>query len=137
GDNAAQVAITFRQPFIDHFRTEAKICEWQQELTSHQQMAMTVDQYASKLHNLIRRIYPNSDLPVQAQISQFVQGLQPHLKFHVQTFSPQNLDQAITAARRFETGYRQSQSTSFQMMYAPPSQPTNEVSELTKALKNI
>jgi Ty3 transposon capsid-like protein len=106
GDTAAQINTTFRQPFIDHFQTEAKICEWQQELTSHQQMAMTVDQYASKLRNLIRRVYPNGDLPIQAQISQFVQGLQPHLKFHVQTSSPQNLDQAIAAARRFETGYQ-------------------------------
>lgn len=137
GNTAAQIAVTFRQPFIDHFRTEAKICEWQQELTSHQQLAMTVKQYASKLRNLIRRVYPNGDLPVQAQISQFVQGLQPHLKFHVQTSSPQNLDQAIAAARRFETGYRQNQNSSFQMMYAPPTQPANEVNELTKALKSI
>jgi urease beta subunit len=137
GDNAAQIALTFRQPFINHFRTEAKICEWQQELTSHQQLAMTIEQYASKLRNLIRRVYPNGDLPVQAQISQFVQGLQPHLKFHVQTSSPQNLDQAIAAARRFETGYRQNQNSSFQMMYAPPTQPANEVTELTKALKSI
>src|SRR3954462_11940050 len=52
GDTQARIALTFRQPFIDHFRTEAKICEWQQELTSHQQMAMSVDQYATKLRNL-------------------------------------------------------------------------------------
>ena len=71
-DNAAQIALIFQQPFIDHFRTEAKICEWQQELTSHQQLAMTVEQYVSKLRNLIRRVYPNGNLPVQAQISQIV-----------------------------------------------------------------
>src|SRR3954469_13059308 len=100
-------------------------------------MAMSVDQYAAKLHNLIRRVYPNGDLPAQAQIFQFVQGLQPYLKFHMQTSSPQNLEQAIAAARRYEAGYRQSQNSSFQMMYAPPIQLANEANELTKALKSI
>src|SRR4051812_13060167 len=100
-------------------------------------MAISVNQYAAKLHNLIRQVYSNGDLPAQAQISQFVQGLQPHLKFYVQTSSPQNLEQAIAAARRYETGYRQSQNSSFQMMYTPPTQPANEVNELTKALKSI
>src|SRR3954463_1228897 len=100
-------------------------------------MTMSVDQYAAKLCNLIQQVYSNRDLPVQAQISQFVQGLQSHLKFHVQTSSPQNLEQAIATARRYEAGYRQSQNSSFQMMYAPPTQPANEVNELTKALKSI
>ena len=55
----------------------------------------------------------------------------------MQTSSPQNLEQAIATARRFETGYRQNQTSSFQMMYAPPTQPANEVTKLTKALKGI
>ena len=53
GANAAAIATTFRQPFVDHFRTEAKVAGWQQELTNHQQLSLTVDQYAAKLRNLI------------------------------------------------------------------------------------
>src|SRR4051812_5053260 len=101
-------------------------------------MSQTVDQYASKLRNLIRRVYPDNNLPVQAQISQFITGLQSHLRFHVQTASPPSLDEAIAIARRYETGYKQNQQPQFQMIHTPIMNNTsNEVSELAKTLKSI
>ena len=37
GANAAQIATTFKQPFIDHFRNPSHIAMWQQELDNHKQ----------------------------------------------------------------------------------------------------
>ena len=102
---AQQTANSFKQPFIDYFRTESKVASWQHELINHQQLSSTVEQYASKLRNLIRRVYPENNLPEQAQIAQFFQGLQPHLRFHVQTACSHTLEDAIAAARWFETVY--------------------------------
>jgi hypothetical protein len=75
------------------------VASWQYELINHQQLSFTVEQYASKLRNLIRRVYPENNLPEQAQIAQFFQGSQPHLRFHVQTASPHTLEDAITTSR--------------------------------------
>ena len=64
GWNTAQIAITLRQPFIDYFRTEAKLASWQRELDIHQQgLTESVEGYAAKLRDLIRRVDPANDLP--------------------------------------------------------------------------
>ena len=134
-----QVANSFKQPFIDYFRTESRVASWQHELINHQQLSSTVEQYASKLRNLIRRVYPENNLPEQAQIAQFFQGLQPHLRFHIQTASPRTLEDAIAAARQFESVYQQNpQQAMHQMMYQPTVADTpSKDKELAEALKGI
>src|SRR6266487_2988156 len=48
--NGAQQAVTFRQPFIDHFRNNAQVAMWQQELDNYKQLpGQTVDQYVTKM----------------------------------------------------------------------------------------
>ena len=64
GWNAAQIAITLRQPFIDYFRTETKLASWQRELDIHQQGPTEfVEGYAAKLRDLIRQVDLANDLP--------------------------------------------------------------------------
>ena len=86
---------------------------------------------------MTRRVYPRGDLPVYAQISQFTNGLQQYLKFHVQTGNAQTLDDAIGIAKRYETGYRQSGSIpNLQMVYQPAVyQPAND--DLLKSLNDL
>ena len=53
--NNAQPAVTFRQPFIDHFRNNAQVAMWQQELDNHKQLpGQTVDQYVTKMQQLMK-----------------------------------------------------------------------------------
>jgi hypothetical protein len=73
---------------------------------------------------------------MQAQISQFYQGLNAQLKFHVQTANPVTLDEAIGIARRYETVYQQNpQQAMHQMMYQPLQATQN--TELAETLKGI
>jgi hypothetical protein len=134
-----QVPNSFKQPFIDHFRTDTKVASWQQELTGLQQAAhQTVDQYAAKVKELTRRVYPREDLPVYAQISQFTNGLQQHLKFHVQTGNTQTLDEAIAIARKFETGYKQAGPIpNLQMVYQPAMHQTSVNDDVLKTLNEL
>ena len=136
---AGQIPNSFKQPFIDHFRTDTKVAGWQQELTGLQQAAhQTVDQYATKVKELTRRIYPHGNLPIFAQISQFTNGLQQHLKFHVQTGNAQTLDEAIAIARRYETGYRQTGPIpNLQMVYQPAIHQPAANNDLLKTLNEI
>ena len=53
--NNVQLAVTFRQPFIDHFRNNAQVAMWQQELDNHkQQPGQTIDQYVTIMQQLMK-----------------------------------------------------------------------------------
>ena len=46
--NNVQPAVTFRQPFIDHFRNNARVAMWQQKLNNHkQQPGQMINQYVT------------------------------------------------------------------------------------------
>ena len=52
-DDHTDKKTTFRQPFINHFRTTAKLDVWQNELDAHtQEPSDTVEKYATKLREL-------------------------------------------------------------------------------------
>ncbi len=106
--NNAQPAVTFRQPFIDHFRNNARIAMWQQELDNHkQQPGQTVDQYVTKMQQLMKRIDPVNAATEHQKVSTFMRGLDSRYKFHVRAANPVTLIEAVNTAKGFELSYNE------------------------------
>jgi hypothetical protein len=106
--NNAQPAVTFRQPFIDHFRNNARIAMWQQELDNHKQLpGQTVDQYVTKMQQLMKRIDPVNVATEHQKVSTFMRGLDSRYKFHVRAANPVTLIEAVNTAKGFELSYNE------------------------------
>ena len=142
GWNAAQIAVTLRQPFIDYFRTEAKLASWQRELDIHQQgPTESVEGYAAKLRDLIRRVDPANDLPERFRVSFFLRGLQPKYRFHVLLTRPNTLVEAVATARQFESSYEQLQQQPVFGMVATKEDDATDlretIAQLQKEVENL
>jgi hypothetical protein len=106
--NGAQPAVTFRQPFIDHFRNNARIAMWQQELDNHKQLpGQTIDQYVTKMQQLMKRIDPVNAATEHQKVSTFMRGLDSRYKFHVRATNPVTLADAVNTAKGFELSYNE------------------------------
>jgi len=106
--NGALPAITFRQPFIDYFRNNARIAMWQQELDNHkQQPGQTIDQYVTKMQQLMKRIDPVNAATEHQKVSTFMRGLDSRYKFHVRATNPVTLTAAVNTAKGFELSYNE------------------------------
>ena len=106
--NAAQIATTFKQPFIDHFRNPGRIAMWQQELDNCKQtIGQTVDQYVSKLSGLMKRVDPNNAVNEYTKVSTFMRGLNPKYRFHVRANNPATLEVAVETAKAYELSYNE------------------------------
>ena len=100
--------VSFVPLFTNHFRTHSKILTWQYELDNrHQLPGETVDKYAASFRELMRRVDPTNQLPENFQISSFLKGLRPELRFHVLPTQPATLANAIDQAKRYEASYTQ------------------------------
>src|SRR6266487_1864242 len=106
--NNAQPAVTFHQPFIDHFRNNARVAMWQQELDNHKQLpGQTVDQYVTKMQQLMKRIDPVNAAIEHQKISTFMRGLESRYKFYVRANNPITLADAVNTTKRFELSYNE------------------------------
>jgi hypothetical protein len=107
GHNPAEIAQSFRQPFIDHFRDNARIARWQQELDACTQGTETVDRYVCRLRELMRKVDPADNTAEYTKISMFMRGLNPRYKFHVRAASPVQLNNAVDVAKAYELSYNE------------------------------
>src|SRR5947209_11033371 len=106
--NGALPAITFRQLFIDYFRNNARIAVWQQELDNHkQQPGQTIDQYVTKMQQLMKRIDPVNAATEHQKVSIFMRDLDSHYKFHVRAINPITLTAVVNTAKEFELSYNE------------------------------
>ena len=136
--NAQQIAHSFRQPFINHFKTESKISSWQRELKAHTQMPTdSIEKYAIKLRELLRRIDPENHLEERYRVSYFIKGLQPTYKFHVIIHQPATLEEAINSAKQYEDGCQQvAQQINLFNPFVQPAQ-NDELSQLKSQLDSL
>ena len=104
---SAAIETSFTAPFQTRFRSGSQLTVWQHQLDStYQGPIETVDQYAIRLRELIRRVYPDNDLPVKAQVSMFTKGLLQNLQFYVRPANQLTMEDAINVARSFEDSYK-------------------------------
>ena len=120
GDNPGAINLTFRQPFINHFRNPGRIAMWQQELDNCKQIAgQTVDQYVTKLRELMKRVDPDNAATEYTKVSNFMRGLDQRYKFHVRATNPQALERAIETAKAFEMSYNELAQQPIGIVQAP------------------
>src|SRR5256714_6978916 len=140
--NAAQITVTLWQLFINYFRTEAKLALWQRELDIHQQgPTESVEGYATKLCDLIRRVDLANDLPERFRVSFFLRGLQPKYQFHVLPTQPNTLIETVATARQFESSYEQLQQQPVFGMVATKEDDATDlretIAQLQKEVENL
>ena len=79
---------------------------WQQELDNHKQLpGQTVDQYVTKMQQLMKRIDPINAATEHQKVSTFLRGLESRYKFHVRANNPVTLAAAVNTAKGFELSY--------------------------------
>jgi len=99
----------FKTALVDQFRTAAQERQWQAELDRRtQKKEESVEQYASSLQSLIRKVDPNGVVPEGIRIQWFLRSLQPSLQYQVQNYlacrDDVTLQGVITAACQYEQG---------------------------------
>jgi len=97
----------FKTALVDQFRMAAQERQWQAELDRRtQKKEESVEQYASSLQSLIKKVDPNGVVPEGIRIQWFLRSLQPSLQ--VQNYLPcrdnVTLQGVITAACQYEQG---------------------------------
>ena len=81
---------------------------WQQELDNHkQQPGQTIDQYVTKMQQLMKRIDPVNAATEHQKVSTFMRGLDSRYKFHVRATNPVTLTAAVNTAKGFELSYNE------------------------------
>src|SRR5438309_11679621 len=81
---------------------------WQQELDNHkQQSGQTIDQYVTKMQQLMKRIDPVNAATEHQKVSTFMRGLDSRCKFHVRATNPVTLTAAVNTAKGFELSYNE------------------------------
>jgi hypothetical protein len=138
GANAAAIAVTFKQPFIDHFRTPGRIAIWQQALENHkQQPGETVDQYVSKMQTLMKKIDPVNAATEYTKVANFMRGLDARIKFHVRAANPVTLAEAVNLARGFEMSYNELNTSIGGILPAANNQVTALLGELQSQVEAL
>src|SRR5947209_16300973 len=133
-DTSAQM---FRMPFINQFCTKSRLADWQQELDLHRQGPTdSVEKYATRLQELMRRVDPERELPERNRISQFKRGLKPDIQFFITPARPRTLEDAIDTAKQYETAYKQRAMQPMEGLLGYDT-PKNEVSELKNVITNL
>jgi len=99
----------FKTALVDQFRTAAQERQWQAELDRRtQRKEESVEQYASSIQSMIRKVDPNGVIPEGIRIQWFLRGLQPTLQYQVQNYlacrDDVTLQGVITAACQYEQG---------------------------------
>ena len=97
----------------------------------------SIEKYATKLRELLRRIDPENHLEERYRVSYFIKGLQPTYKFHVITRQSATLEEAINSAKQYEDGCQQ---VAQQMnLFNPLVQPAqnDEISQLKSQLDSL
>ncbi|HEY1247838.1 MAG TPA: retrotransposon gag family protein, partial [Nitrososphaera sp.] len=111
-NNDAQQNQSFKHLFLARFSTTQQKARWQKQLFEIKQGTDTVDAYVSKFKRLRKRVDPTDAFPANFVIQLFIQGLRPEYGIAVQAAEPGDLDAAILAAQRWETGHVMSKPTS-------------------------
>jgi Retrotransposon gag protein len=120
---------TFKQPFLDHFRTPNQIAAWQAELRNCKQFAgEAVDTYANRVQTLLRRVDPTNQNLELVRVSAFIDGLDLRYAFFVKSANPVTWDAAVEVAKNYEAG--------FQSLTVAPMVPTTPVTVPTPVLKS-
>jgi hypothetical protein len=152
--NAAQAAdqnASFTYQFKLQFRTQDRVYEWQRQLKERKQLSdESVEQYAAAIRELLRRVDPDNNYPVHLQVSQFIDGLKPEIRFFVNPTRPATLEDAINTAQLHNANFQQytqmntipqfSIPTAPSLMtipFLPQTQTESEVTKLTKQLEKL
>ena len=81
---------------------------WQQELDNYKQLlGQTVNQYVTKMQQLMKRIDPVNAATEHQKVSTFMRGLDSRYKFHVRAANPVTLTDAVNTAKGFELSYNE------------------------------
>ena len=133
------------------FRTQDRVYEWQRQLKERKQLpGESVEQYAAAIRELLRRVDPDNNYPVHLQVSQFIDGLRPEIRFFVNPTRPATLEDAINTAQLHNANFQQYTQMNTISPYSIPTAPSlmtipfipqiqteNEVSKLTKQLEEL
>ena len=142
---------SFTCQFKIQFRTQDRIYEWQRQLKERKQLpGESVEQYAAAIRELLRRVDPDNNYPIHLQVSQFIDGLRPEIRFFVNPTRPATLEEAINTAQLHNANFQQytqintvpqySIPTAPSLMtipFLPQAQPENEVAKLNKQLEEL
>jgi hypothetical protein len=139
-ENNQNQANSFTHQFILKFRTPKRIDQWQDELESLQQTG-SVDEYTDQFVNLLRKVDPDNNYPLEYRVRTFRRGLKPEIKKWVQITADGTLENMVEIARNVEKadadsptrGYHQAQSQSTATMDTL----LNALQGLTKRLENL
>ena len=123
----------FKSQFMSYFRTQRKIDAWQDELETLQQTG-TVEQYSNKFTQLIQRIDPDGDYPVEYKTRTYLRGLKPEIRKLVKISNFGTLEEMIDAAKIIEDAENEIPKKSY---HQTSTQPPLDLSNLTAALENF
>jgi hypothetical protein len=130
-------ANTFKQPFLERFRTATKIAAWQRELDScTQQTGETVDAYATRIRRLMRRVDPMNQNLEQTRVSAFMRGLNGACAFFVRAQNPEDVETAIDIAKGYEASFQNTAGLNFLQPLAPTTAPATTPVATTTANTN-
>jgi hypothetical protein len=129
-NNDAGQARSFKHLFKARFSTAKQKAIWQKQLFDIKQGTDSVDAYVSRFRSLRRKVDPADAFPVAFVVQLFIQGLQPEYAVNVQASEPATLDDAITAARRWETGRLMANATTTETDQAIK-QLTDQIAQLS------
>ena len=119
---------SFRHLFLARFSTTQQKALWQKQLFDIKQGTDTVDAYVGKFKSLRKRVDPTNVFPATFITQLFIQGLRPEYGIAVQAAEPADLNAAITAAQRWETGH---------VMSKPPSDTDQAIKQLTEQIAQL
>ena len=81
---------------------------WQQELNNYkQQSSQTIDQYVTKMQQLMKWIDSVNAATKHQKVSIFIRNLDFHYKFHVRATNPVTLTATVDTAKEFELSYNE------------------------------
>ena len=90
--------------FKARFSTAKQKAIWQKQLFDIKQETDSVDAYVNRFRSLRGKVDPADVFPVAFVVQLFIQGLRPEYTINVQASESATLNDAITTARRWETG---------------------------------
>ena len=110
----------------------------------------SVEQYAAAVRELLRRVDPDNNYPVHLQVSQFIDGLKPEIRFFVNPTRPAILEDAINTAQLHNANFQQYTQMNTVPQFSIPTAPSlvtipffsqtqteSEVAKLTKQLEEL
>src|SRR6202034_258390 len=97
---------SFTHLFKTYFCNPFKLSQWKHQLRNRKQKAgETVEEYATALEELWKRIDAGGNRPELDKIHEFIEGLRPEFVVPVQSAMPGTAEEAMEKARALETAF--------------------------------